>query len=885
MPAPLIRLPDDVTGYSLGYAHNNFAIVVPEPTTNLIVNPSFENASNWAYGWTPSGTIGWQASLDYASRGRVSAYQAGVNGTLMTNPSVTLLSDTPHTFSLDVRGREGGTVTVSAERVGEPVHTMVARYTGRWQRVSLTFHTSAAGVGGFVFRITTDAPVYVDGVQLEAKPYETTYCDGDVMGYGIVQNEYRWDTQAHASVSYRSHLTRHGGRLTPLGLAEKVHLVSVQGLGAPPVQMATSQLYDGTSYVTQAQDRSREVTMIFALYGESPRDLRRLRRQIIDLFSDSPSHLPQPVRIVLYPNNANDDPDGQPLILTAHYLDGLEGMRTSHYSERVAIRLQSVNAYFSEQYSEVMPFTIPTPANVGQVMYRDPQGAWRSVTPNNVSFEDFSPLPGAQPTGNIGSMAFLGETLVFGGRFVNLEGVAAYDYLVAYNPATNTKSIVGDGVNNFVFGLEKGQGTHQGKLFISGDFTANASGARTARRYAVHPGGLITTPLLFPAVGIANGSISGFAFHRNGRVYVAGGFTQLSDGTNVPGLAYADATTLSLGALNIRAETTVTNGVWNCAVAGPDDLIYFGGLDGVQVEGELVGPVISYEPSTGLVRPMGQRLNGTNVLGLTFGTDGYLYAVGRVFTANLATGQTTNYIARYNGFDWEVLPPISGGTPGGYAWYELEGAMGVARIGSTLHIVGGFRLPARLDQEVSSTTTYGYGRFVGNKMLVGDIIIPDYGVGSVAASDGDALAFGLYAGNPDNGSHPWVKPTDMTAHFPLTMSVDMDDAAEWDLYVVGPCILDSFTNFTTNANVFFAPLTVQTGEYARISLRGNRIEARSSRGVLITSNYLYSSDVPGRLSLVPGNNNLQVAMHAYNTSTTKVSLGVRRRIRSFDYAE
>ena len=229
--------------------------------------------------------------------------------------------------------------------------------------------------------------------------------------------------------------------------------------------------------------------------------------------------------------------------------------------------------------------------------------------------------------------------------------------------------------------------------------------------------------------------------------------------------------------------------------------------------------------------------------------------------------------ARYNGFDWEVLPPISGGTPGGYASNELEGGYGITRVGTTLHIVGGFARPS-----------YGYGRFVGNRMVPGDITIPNYGVATINSSPLGALAFGLWAGHPTEGSHPWVKPTDMNAYPPLITTVDCDEPSEWDLYVVGPTTLDSFSNFSTNAHVFFAPLVVQAGEYVRVSLRGNRIEARSSRGTLYTSNYLYYSDVPGRLALMPGDNHLQLAMHAYGAAT-QVSIGVRRKIRSFDYAE
>ena len=400
--------------------------------------------------------------------------------------------------------------------------------------------------------------------------------------------------------------------------------------------MTTHQLYDGTSFVSQSQDNARELSLVFALYGSSPRDLRAIRRQLIELFAHNPTTQPQPFPLIVYPNDDRDDPDGQPLICYCYYVDGMEGVRNSYYTERVAIRLQTTTAWFSEVYGEVQPFgTVGSPFTVGQVMYRSPDGEWEVVTPNSTQYETFSdPFT---PNQAIYAIGFLGETVVFGGSFLNVEGNAAFDYMVGFNPLTNVKTIVGDGVNARVRTLAKGENIHQGKLFISGDFTANASGARTSRRYAIHPGGAIGTALTFPAVGLANGAILGFAFHLNGRVYVAGSFTQLSNGTNVPGLAYADASTLNLGRLGLR--NTVT-GAWTCAVAGPDGLIYFGGYDGATVDGDAVGPVISYEPATGLVRAMGARLNGRNVWALSFGADGYLYAVGTALGVGMGSQET-----------------------------------------------------------------------------------------------------------------------------------------------------------------------------------------------------------------------------------------------------
>lgn len=578
--------------------------------------------------------------------------------------------------------------------------------------------------------------------------------------------------------------------------------------------------------------------------------------------------------MVTYPTDDGDQIEGDPLLIPCYYMDGMEGVRSTYYSERVAIRLRTVSPFFSEVYPGVHPFTLPTLANAGQVMYRNAVGAWRSITPNSTQFEQFNNGPvDFRAVQMIFALGFLGETLVIGGRFTDLEGNTNLDYLVANDTDDDSKTILGDGVNGDVFALARGKLTGNKQLAAMGEFAANRSGARTARRLAVHPGGPVSTPLIFPAVGFAAGSPNAFAFHPNGRVYVCGDFTQLSNGTSVPsGLAYLDATTYNAGALNFAAGTALSNGFWNAAVVGPDELVYFGGMDGAILNGIAAGPVLSYHPPTGTIRRLGERLLGQNVYGLSIGRDGYLYAAGGYF-GNSNPGVEQKFLARYNGFEWDVLPPSAGGTPGGFGAQEVVGARGVENVDGVLHIVGGFARPSPT-----------YARFISGRMARGDLTLPYYGVGSIGASDGGALAIGLMAGHPTQGGNPWVKPSPMTAYPPAVASVICEEESDWELHVVGPCVLDSFSNFTTNANIFFAPLTVIAGDYVRITSINGHLRIRGSRGEIMLGSALAYADIPSRMTLLAGENNLQVALHNY-TSATRVSVVLRTRVRSFDYAD
>lgn len=866
MPNPLLALPDEISGYSLGIVQSNYAVIKGEGTTNMILNPSFENAT-FNTGWTV-GSGSWSASPAYATRGRVSASLAGTSGSIYT--TVALTTGEPYTFSVDVRGRAGSTITLTAESSGQTTRTATARATGRWQRVTLTFVATATQ--NYNLRVAGNT-IFVDGAQLENKPYATTYCDGDVRGFGIVANEYRWDTVAHASMSFRSASTRHGGQIIPLAAGGNVHIVADQGFGMAPQLVTVADLYDGSSFVSQSRDRARDIVLSLAIYGDSPRDLRKRRQDIIQLLAYSPSQVPQPMVLIVYPTNESDELDGEPLSLYCYYVEGMEGIRNTYYSERVAIRLRTTTPYFMEQYPDVAQFgTFASLGNVGQVMYRSPLGEWQVVTPNAAQYEVYNVGPPRSPANPVNAVDFLGETVVVGGGFENVEGVAAYDFLFSWNPTTGTKAAVGNGVNNEVTALARGLYDHRGKLFIGGQFTANLANSVTARRLAVHPGGLISTNLQFPAVGVANGEILCFAFHPNGNIYIAGSFLNLSSGSSTPdSFAKLNPSTYSaevLGKLN-----TMSNGFWFAMTVGPDENVYLGGMDGTIIDGEAAGPVVRFNTQSGQLEGLGQRLKGNNVFGLEFGPDGYLYAVGEDFDLNSKPTSGTRFVARYNGFEWEVLNPASGGSPGGANFYDLEGARGLARIDNTLYITGGFRRPS-----------VGYARFIGGRVVPGDIIIPNYGVWDVSASEGGALAFGLYAGDPGAGGNPWVQPSNMTAYPALTQAITVLEESEWDLIVVGPTTLVSLSNFTTNSHLFFAPYTVAAGEYVTISLVGNRIVGKSSRLELPIGNFLLYSDVPGRMALQPGTNQLQLAMSGYNSSTTKVSLAIRRKIRSIDYA-
>lgn len=130
---------------------------------------------------------------------------------------VTVGNTNTHTLSAYVydgtTGNVGGTVSATvAKLVFNGAAVTPAAYTdmgGGWWR--LTY--SAAAVSAqtqFGVQVLAGKTIYVDGVQLEAKAFATTYCDGELDnaaygGYtGAADGTYIWSGTTHASTSARS---------------------------------------------------------------------------------------------------------------------------------------------------------------------------------------------------------------------------------------------------------------------------------------------------------------------------------------------------------------------------------------------------------------------------------------------------------------------------------------------------------------------------------------------------------------------------------------------------------------------------------------------------------------------------------------------------------
>ena len=194
---------------------SDWKIIIPEGTTNLYPNPSFEHATWNTGGWIDTGTNPPVSASDIANQkwGRRSAQVTfgGPNSVFAVDfvGIKAALDLQQQTLSAYVR-----TVAANVRLIFQSDFTDIGtQYSafhpgdGRWHRLSMTYTPDFDSGGATTFilcGVTCDINgivAYVDAFQLELKGEETTYCDGDQPGC-------EWLGVPHNSSSQRSAVSR-----------------------------------------------------------------------------------------------------------------------------------------------------------------------------------------------------------------------------------------------------------------------------------------------------------------------------------------------------------------------------------------------------------------------------------------------------------------------------------------------------------------------------------------------------------------------------------------------------------------------------------------------------------------------------------------------------
>jgi hypothetical protein len=183
-------------------------VQIAEATTNLVVNPSFENGLTGWVNYVTGGSIGTREVSAIRVRSGASALRmeqtggGGVGHAFGVVSFANMTSGQTYTASawLYVESLTQGSVSLAAydsASVGSASSVSVAGID--WVRVEVTISATASGTGSvYVYFNNGRGTVYVDDIQVEQKAYATPYCDGS-LGMG-----HSWIGTAHASASTRT---------------------------------------------------------------------------------------------------------------------------------------------------------------------------------------------------------------------------------------------------------------------------------------------------------------------------------------------------------------------------------------------------------------------------------------------------------------------------------------------------------------------------------------------------------------------------------------------------------------------------------------------------------------------------------------------------------
>lgn len=827
-------IPDAPDGYPLDPSKGLFSVVVPEATTNLCTNPSVE-----------TGTAGYTAVGGSIARSttqqRRGVYSLAVTPTSAATDgvyfgTVSLTSGTTYTASVDVYGAPGVEYQLYFATTGGAALGTPTRFTGagRWQRVDVQYpETSSTTRRVYIAKRTgaSTAVFYVDGLQVEAKSYPTTYCDGDQAGFvpGQVPPPYLWSGTAHASTSSRSALTRAGGReygLADLGLT----VVSYTGLGMVDPTNIDDAYAQGDGGLFQATYvPARAFAIAGSIDGATFQQVQRKRAALQNAFRPDRGSPRQPLLLRYQNTDGCGNARGLPLELVCVYAGGLAGETTNRHQERVALRFTMYDPYLRAAGDSAASLSYQTTlTNANAIVQRSATGAWSTLSGG---------LTNSGLSVQVRALAYTPDgTLYAGGIFTNTGGGSGADYIARWSGSA--WSVVGSttALNGGAYALLVGP---TGLLYVGGAFT-NASGIANADYIATWDG----SSWAALSTG-ANQIVYALAMDASGNLYAGGNFTDIG-GSGADYIAMWDG-----AAWSVLGSATALNGLVNAAVIGPDGNLYVAG-EFTNASGIASADYMAkWNIATSTWESIGAANGEVNTL--AFGLDGTLYA-GGVFTT--IDGVSINNMARYNGTSWTHM---GGATAFANEVQKIFVAPdGAVYIGGVFSSIGGVTLPDRA------------ARWNGSSWVPLDI---DY--------DGTPNIT-MVSGTPSGGLLIGYDTLDNNATAAAQTTVTNPGTA--DAYPIitftGPGEVWSLTNGTLGAEIFFN-LTLLASETAVLDLTPGNISFVSSfRGNILSTILPQSSLTAWRLA--SGANAINVLISGTTTAATAATLRFRPAYWSVD---
>jgi hypothetical protein len=817
--------PDNPTGAPLAVA---LEIVLPEGTTNLFLNPSWEtNTTNWTNSSDGSSGTPYQRSTTRQFKGAYSAQLTirPTNGTYGQLVNASISNATQYSMSFHVRRSNGGIVRgANCKAFVNGAVTdwdSISYIAGGWYRVEKTWlSTSTSGVGIRVIGSPGNI-FYVDAAQLEAKGYCTTYCDGDQPGLLPIESPpaYYWTGTPHASTSVRSGTTRAGGR--PMSVARYgLTILALIGLGFSQRSVISTPLglADGNLYQRTIRE-SREFTIAGMFDGSDPRSLSARRGALRSLLSHDLSGVDQPLVMRLQRFDGRD-PIGDQVTIAASYLEGLGEEMTQPFDEKVSVQFQSFLPALMSSGSRGTTLSPQTSvSNANYILQRSAAGAWSALgTGANAQVTNVIETPDG--------------SLYAAGDFTSIGGVAA-NYIARWNGSS--WAALGTGTNASVRALAVGP---DGSLYVGGNFTSAGGVANTA--YIARWNGSA-----WSALGTGMGdAVLALAFAPSGTLYAAGAFTTAGGGAANRVASWNGSAWSALG-------TGIAAGSGLALVVGPDNSLYLGG-NFATVGGVTANYIARWNGSAWSALGTGAD---NIVQALAFAPNGTLYA-GGVF--NTIGGLTIRKIAGWNGSAWaDIGANMPSGSQVFVVRFAPDNNMYIG--GLSFSTVAGIVLPDNAALWTGSAWSPVPIDLPGTAS-VSDFFFSRDGALTVAYNTSGTAT----AASVTTVSNPGTIP----AGFALTITGPTS----------GTSRIYSITNNRTGSAVYF-DLALSAGETAYLTATGNTLSLRTSFRGAINSAILPGSDYD--FALVKGSNSLSLFAAS---STVTATLSFTPQYESLDDA-
>ena len=829
------------------YAQNDWEIIIPLATTNMVSNSSIE-LDTTGYTVVSSATIARVSTFQYWGVYSLAVTPASGTTSGVFYGTISLVSGTTYTASVYFLGTAGLTYTIyfASTAAAELGTSTDFTATGQWQRVEVTYTevssttrriyiTKAAGANLTVY--------YIDGLQVEAQSEASTYCDGDQPGCF-------WNGVEHNATSTRDGQSRAGGQIINLRDDYSLLIRQQPGTGMPPLRNIQNDLglQDGAEFQrTLAGVRSFTLTGVIQSASSIAR-FHNLRKTIID--SIKPDKVAEQQALLLRYTGASNGTKQ----IKVHYDSGLElGGDVESGIEYVDLRFVAYDPFWEDegdQGTSLSPNTVV--ASVSNLLYRSACGEWSKVGGTGIASGVRTVIKGACGIWYIGHGA---------------NGVgASQSYSVAqYNPATDFLTNMASGVVEAnLAGASAGPAVidcmsiaPNGNLFIAGGFQLIKGSTNTIACRIAEWDGTSWHRVREPSSGCPGfdtGNAQALVFDTYGQMHAAGSM-QTAGSMAACGIAIWDLSACRWSTPASRGISTTTGHRILDAVLGLDGKVYYGGTF-TSVGGSTYVRFAAFDPTASAWAGSSASL-ANDIKNMTVGLDGTIYAAG---SGNIISSGSDQQIA-FNGVDWR----------------------GIGQTNTAAAYITGLR--------IGKKTGYMYGFPIAATSIDGNILPDNYTPARRNSTTWTALdvAFsndvvqtqkGIYEDEQGNlmlGFGMTLGTAAASVSSFQVVSNSGTSESEPVIIVKGKGTLFQITNYTTSQTLYFNAYPVQSGETITIDFNANKITSTFLGN--ITPRILPGSNF-ANWRLLSGNNNIGVFMT--NVTTASVNMQWRKKHWSID---